>query len=84
MADKNLLPYSRDENFVQAMKENITTPLIVGYFQPVPSLEAFIQVVRYVERLVEINKITTVHELEVALIGAARVMLLSYIWTTMN
>ena len=49
---------------------------MLAYFQPTPSLEAFNRVVLNIERLVDIGRITTVHELEVALIGAARVRLL--------
>jgi hypothetical protein len=84
LAKGNLSSYSRDENFVQTVKENITTPLIVSRFQPAPSLEAFIQVVRHIERLVDIGKITTFHELEVSLIGAARVSHRSDILKSMN
>ncbi len=51
----------------------MTTPLIVANIQPIPSLEAFIPVIRKAEILLGTGKIKTVHELEIALIGAARV-----------
>lgn len=71
--DRSLLSYSRDESFVRIIKENVTDPLIKGHFQSTPSLEAFIQVVLDTERLVNVGKITSIHDLEVVLICAARV-----------
>jgi hypothetical protein len=75
MADESLSCNSKDENFIRTIKENVTTPLIMAHFQPTPSLEAFNQVVLDIEKLVDIGRITTVHELEIALIGSARVRL---------
>lgn len=63
----------RDENFIRTIEENVTTPLIEGHFQPGPSLEGFIKVVRKIERLVSIGQITTAHEVEVGLKWAGRV-----------
>lgn len=73
LADGSLPYYSRDANFIQAIKQNITASLIGGYFQPAPSMGTFVQVVRNIEGLVDVGKIRTIHEVKVALLWAARV-----------
>lgn len=63
---------SIDEKFVRTVKDYVSVPL-KEYLQSAPPLEAFAQVVTVIESLVNIGKIMTVHELEVALIWSARV-----------
>jgi hypothetical protein len=68
------LPYARrDEKFIRTIKENVTIPLIKGYFQPGPSLEGFIKAVLKIDRLVSVGQITTVRGVEVGLKWAGRV-----------
>ena len=64
----------RDENFIQAINENVTIPLIEAHFQPGPSLEAFTKIVLKIDRLVSIGQITTIREVEAGLKWAGKVI----------